>query len=105
MKPYFLFLLLVAVIFETISDTLFKLWTINSKDLFFWIGMAIYMVGTLVWAYSLKFGFLSKAISIFTVLNFILVILVGVIFLKENLSLVNKVGIMLGIISVVLMQI
>ena len=101
---YFLLLISGAVIFEVVADTLFKSWSLGGRNVFFWIGIALYTIGTFIWAYSLKFNFLSKAISIFTILNLIAVVLIGVLYFKENLSLTNKIGIVLGIASVILLQ-
>ena len=68
-------------------------------------GLSLYIVGTTFWAYSLKYGHLSKAISIFAILNLIILVLIGVFVFKEDLSLTNKIGIILGIISVILIEI
>ena len=101
---YFLVLLVLAVLFETLADSLFKSWSLNDRSLLLWIGMGIYIIGTFIWAYSLKFGFLSKAISIFTVLNLVGVLLVGILYFNEKLNTANKIGIILGVLSVVLLQ-
>ena len=63
-------------------------------------GLAIYFAGAAFWAVSLKYESLSKAISVFTVLNLVAVVLAGTLFFHENLTLVNKIGIVLGIISI-----
>lgn len=68
-------------------------------------GVGLYMIGTVIWAYSLKFEYLSKAIIIFAVVNIIVVVLAGVFIFSEDLSLLNKIGILFGIISVILIQI
>ncbi len=67
-------------------------------------GLLFYLFASIFWAFSLKYEFLSKAISVFTVLNFIMIVLVGAIIFKENLSLINKIGILLVIISIILIQ-
>lgn len=104
MKWIFISFILAAILFEAVADILFKYWTINAKGVFLWSGVLLYAIGTTIWAYSLKFEYLSKAISVFTILNLIVVILVGVILFKEDISSINKIGMMLGIISVILMQ-
>jgi len=48
--------------------------------------------------------YLSKAISVFTVLNFIIIVLIGVLYFREDLSLINKIGIALGILSVIFLE-
>ena len=74
------------------------------QNVFLYVGLTIYFIGTIIWAFSLKYGDLSKAISIFTVLNLIAIVLVGVIYFKEDLSFVNKLGIWLGVVSVIFME-
>jgi multidrug transporter EmrE-like cation transporter len=103
-KYIFFGLLLLAVVLEVAADILFKKWSIENKGLLLGIGLALYLVGTIFWAMSLKYDFLSKAVSIFTVLNMILVVIVGLFVFKEDVSTINKIGIALGIISVILIE-
>lgn len=102
---YFLILIGSAIAFEVAADILFKFSFIQNKSIYIWAGVALYTVGTIAWAFSLKYEYLSKAISIFTVLNFIAVIAAGALIFHEQVPLINKVGIGLGVVSVVLMQI
>lgn len=104
-KYIFLLLIALAVALEVAADVLFKKWSLGSKNYWLIIGLAVYMIGTTFWAYSLKYGNLSKAISIFAVLNLIILVLIGVLFFKEDLSLTNKIGIILGIIGIILIEI
>lgn len=104
LKLTFFALLLAAVALEVIGDIFFKKWAWENKNLFLALGLIIYFIGTILWAISLKYEFLSKAISIFTILNLIIVVAVGVIMFKENLSLINKIGIGLGILSAILIE-
>ena len=104
-KTIFFILILVAVIIEAIADILFKKWAIQTKNLFLILGLILYFIGTIFWAISLKYEFLSKSISIFTILNLIIIVLIGLIYFDESLSTINKIGIALGIISVILIEI
>ena len=104
MNKWFLSLVILAVVFEVVADILFKYWIINTRNIFLWGGVALYSVGTIIWAFSLKHEYLSKAITVFTVLNLIAVVLAGLLIFNEHLSLVNKFGILLGIVSVILIQ-
>ena len=104
-KYIFLLLITLAVALEVAADVLFKKWSLESKSWWLIVGLVIYMIGTTFWAYSLKYGHLSKAISIFAILNLIILVLVGVFIFKEDLSLTNKIGIVLGIIGVILIEI
>lgn len=100
----FLLIILLAVFLETVADIFFKTWSTNNRHLLLACGIFFYTIGTFIWAYSLRLEYLSKAISIFSVLNLIAVILIGVLFFKEDLSMQNKAGVALGIVSVILMQ-
>jgi len=103
-KIIFLTLITFAIIFEVIGDVFFKQWSTNQKLWSLLIGLAIYAIGTIFWAISIKYELLSSAISIFTVLNLISVVLIGVLFFKESLSPVNYLGIVLGVMSIVLLE-
>ena len=105
MKYIFFGLIALAVILEVAGDVFFKKWALEHKSLLLYVGLLIYFVGTIFWAISLKYDYLSKAISVFTILNLVAVVSVGVIYFNEDLSLVNKIGIGLGIISVFLIEI
>lgn len=104
MKALFLLLIFLAVAFEAAADIFFKKWSMESRTALMVIGMVLYAIGTFIWAYSLKYEFLSKAISVFTIVNLIVIILVGVFFFKEELTTLNIIGIALGVVSVGLLS-
>ena len=104
-KVIFLVLILLATAFEVAGDIFFKKWTIGGKNVLLIAGFLIYTIGTVFWAISLKYDYLSKAITVLAVLNLIIVVLVGVLYFNESLSLINKIGIGLGILGVVLIEI
>lgn len=103
-KAAFFALIAGSVALEVAADVLLKKWSINDKGLLLYSGLALYFLGTVLWAFSLRHEMLSKAISVFTVLNLVLVVLAGVFIFKEDLSLMNKAGIVLGIISIILLE-
>ena len=105
LKFIFFGLIALAGVLEVIGDFLFKKWSVNNRNILLFTGLFIYFIGTIFWAISLKYEYLSKAISIFTVLNLVVVVLVGIIYFKEDLSFINKIGIILGITSVILLEI
>lgn len=103
-KYAFFILIALAVIFEIAGDVLFKKWSLENKNTFLYIGFLIYAAGTVFWAFSLKYEYLSKAISVFTIVNLIVISLTGILFFKEDVSFANKIGIGLGVLSVVLIE-
>lgn len=104
MQIAFFSLITLAVAFEVFADILLKKWIIESNTTLFAIAMVLYVISVIFWAYSLKYQMLSKAITIFAVVNLIVIVLVGVIFFKESLNTTNIIGIILGILSVVLIS-
>ena len=105
LRLVFFALIALAVVLEVGGDILFKKWSLEGKNIILITGLIIYFIGTAFWAVSLKYEFLSKAVSVFTILNLIIIALVGVLYFKEDLSMINKFGIGLGIISVILIEI
>ncbi len=103
-KLLFFGLILLAVGLEVVADVLFKKWAIENRNLLLFAGLALYFAGTIFWAFSLKYESLSKAISVFTVLNLVAIILIGALYFKEDISALQKAGIMLGVISVFIME-
>lgn len=95
---------LLGVALEIAGDVFFKKWIVLNRPLLLWVGFGIYTIGALFWALSLKYEMLSKAISVFTILNLVIVVVIGVVFFKENISIVSKLGILLGIISIALIE-
>ncbi len=105
LKLIFFGLIILATALEITGDIFFKKWSINGKSAILIIGFIIYTLGTIFWALSIKYGDLSKAISLLTILNLIVVVLVGVLYFNENLTLTNKIGICLGVVSIILIEI
>ncbi|OIO80883.1 hypothetical protein AUJ84_02290 [Candidatus Pacearchaeota archaeon CG1_02_32_132] len=104
-KTIFLILIALAVVLEVTGDIYFKKYSIENKNVLLFIGLIVYFLGSIFWAISLKYELLSKSITLFTILNLIIVLAVGVLIFNEQISDINKIGIVLGIISVALMEI
>ncbi|MFA5125598.1 MAG: SMR family transporter [archaeon] len=104
LKIIFFSLILVATFLEVVGDVFFKKWSLGESNWILILGFVIYFIGTVFWAFSLKYGFLSKAISVLTILNLIAVVLVGVLYFKEDLSFINKIGIAVGVLSIILIE-
>jgi len=103
-QALFFILVVVAAGLEAFGDVILKKWALDGKNIVFAFGLLVYFASTVIWAYSLKYEFLSKAISVVTILNLIIVVLVGVLYFNEQLTLLNKLGILLGIVSVILIE-
>jgi len=104
LKFVFFGLIIIATLLEVAGDIFFKKWGLGGKNILLISGFVIYAIGIVFWAFSLKYDFLSKAISILSILNLIIVVLVGVLYFNETLSFINKIGIAMGILSLVLIE-
>lgn len=96
--------IVAAVLFEALGDIFFKSWANAHRTWMLGVGLAVYFIGTAFWAFSLKHEDLARAISIFTVINLIVIVLVGVFFFNEELTGMHKIGIALGVLSVALLE-
>ncbi len=98
--------LILLVIFEACADIIAKYFAITNK---LWIGvgaLAVYIIANIFWLVSLKNGAeLATGAVIFSVISQILAILIGVLIYHEHLSIIQGIGIILGLISLVLLVI
>ncbi len=104
LKLTFWILILLGTALEIAGDIFFKKWALEHRPMLLAFGLFIYAIGSLFWALSLRYEVLSKAISIFTILNLVIVAFVGVIFFQEHISTVSKIGILLGLVSIALIE-
>ena len=103
-KVIFFALIFAGVILEVFGDFFFKKWSISGKTSILILGLLIYFTGAYFWAMSLKYEGLAKAVAIFTILNLVIGVLLGVLYFNEDLSVANRIGVALGIVSIVLLE-
>ncbi len=105
-KPQQIFwlLLLCAVSLEIVADVLFKEWSHHHRNNWLVFGLIVYGAGTVLWAYSLKYEGLSKALVFFTLTNLLVGVALGTLLYKESLSLPNKAGVVLALIAIGLLE-
>lgn len=88
-----------------IGDTIIKYWTGNQKDWMVVVVLVFYTISGLLYFPTLLNENLTTATVIWSVLSLIGSVLVGLLIFRETVSLVQGVGIMLGILSVILIKI
>lgn len=93
----------ILIIFEAIADVLAKEWSLHGL----WIRAAgallAYLLANTFWLFALKNGSgLGRGAIIFSVASAILATIIGFVFYKENLTTLQIVGILIGIVSMVL---
>ena len=97
-------LLLAAVAFEVTGDLMFRKWGIERQWPQFVLSLIIYNLGTIAWGVSLLFMEVSTGIVILGVLNVVLVFAGGVVFFHEHVSVMQAVGMLLGVASLILLS-
>ena len=103
-KELFYIFIFLGVLLEAGGDFFFKKWSIENKTSVLIFGLLIYFAGAYFWAMSLKFEGLAKAVAIFTILNMLIAVSVGILYFNEGLTMTNRIGIILGIISIILVE-
>jgi len=105
MKYIAIILPTIVAILEIIADILFKEWAIHAKKIPLFSGIILYVLATFAWAFSLKYQGLVRAVLIFGIITATVAILIGIFIYKEQASPLNILGIILGIISIILLEI
>ena len=103
-KIIFLALMCLAVVSELVGDFFFKKWALGDGMFVLGFGLLMYFVGSVFWAFTLKHETLSQAIAVFVLLSLFGAVFVGAVFFHEDLSFLNKVGIFLAAVSIVLVE-
>ncbi|MBI4136224.1 MAG: EamA family transporter [Candidatus Vogelbacteria bacterium] len=96
--------LLVLVLFELIADIFAKEWSLRNYPWLLAVAALLgYLLANTSWLFALRYGSgLARGAIVFSVASAILAILVGLLFYKEQLSLIQIAGAALGIIALVL---
>ena len=97
-------LLLIAGIITTAGDIIMKKWVVSSNYYWYVIGLIIYMIGTVFLVQTYKYKNIAVASIIYVIFNVVALIFVSWFFYKEKLSGMQMIGILLGIISVTILE-
>lgn len=98
-------LLLIGGIILTIGDIVMKKWVTNNNYVFYIVGLIVYLIGLNFLAQSFKYKNIAVASVIFVIFNVVTLSLVSWLYFKETLSLFQIIGIVLGICSVIILEI
>jgi multidrug transporter EmrE-like cation transporter len=101
-------LLIASCIIAVIADMLFIFWAKKETHPTWLIGMAFLLntIGTIIWIYCLRFGIESAfAITFYALFTVAGCSVVGYFVFKEHLSVVNFIGLILSVLSILLISI
>ena len=98
--------IILLVLFEGLADIVAKYFAVTNK-IYIAIGaLILYVVANIFWLIALKDGVgLATGAVIFSIASEFLAILIGLLIYHEQISLLQGIGLILGIISLVLLVI
>lgn len=96
----FVTLLLVT---EIVAELMLKTWATSSKTQFLVLGVASYVLLSLIFAKSMQNNSITAINTAWQCGNVALVSIIGVFFLKESISNPQKIGVFLACVSTILM--
>ena len=93
----------LLIVFELVADVLAKEWSLHGQAIR-WIGaIAAYVVANTFWLFALRQGSgLARGAIIFSVASAIIAVSLGLFLYKENITRLQIIGVLVGIISLVL---
>lgn len=97
-------LLFIGGLILTMGDLVMKKWIIENNITIFISGLAIYLLGLIFLAYSFKYKNIAAASTIFVIFNIITLSIVSWIYFKETLTPFQMIGIALGIVSILFLE-
>ena len=96
--------ILFATVLESVGDVAFRYATLNNKEIYRWLGLAAYVIGSALWAISLKHHELTKGLIVFIALNVMFVAIADRLFFGEVLKPIQIIGILLTLSGVLLVE-
>jgi len=88
----------------TAGDLIMKKWTGNSSPFLYGLGLIVYLIGMVFLSQSFKFKNIAVASLMLVLFNIITLLIASWFFYQEKLSLIQMVGIIFGLISVVILE-
>jgi multidrug transporter EmrE-like cation transporter len=98
-------LILIGAIIVTVGDIVLKKWVMTNSFFLYFLGIFFYLIGASFLALSYKYKNIAVASVIFIMLNIFILSLVSWLYFKEPLSQLQIIGIILGLSSVVILEV
>ena len=94
--------MLVVVVIEAVSDIVAKEWSLRDKTWLFVVALSGYILTNLFWLWALKNDVgLARGAVIFSAGSAILGVVSGFLIYKETFTVLETIGIMLGLLSLI----
>ena len=98
-------LLLVGGAVLTLGDIIMKKWVVGGGNWLYLAGMAVYLLGLVFLVETFKYKNIAIASTIFVIFNVIILTLISWVYYRETLSIIQILGIVMGIAAVVVLEI
>lgn len=98
-------LILIGGLVLTVGDLIMKKWVNSNSPTFYLLGLIVYLVGLNFLAQSYKYKNIAVASTLFVIFNVVILSVFSWFYFKESLTPLQISGIILGIISVILLEI
>jgi drug/metabolite transporter (DMT)-like permease len=104
-SPFFWSLpMTMLLLCELAADFLGKQWTLQKKSILFKASLSLYVLGNAFWLFAVLNGVgLSRGAILFAVGQEIATVSMGIFYFKESLNAKQKIGLLLGIFTIVIM--
>jgi len=101
-REYILFWIFIVLgtFLESVGDVSFRYATIANKELYRWLGYAVYILGSAAWAISLKYHELTKGLIVFIAVNVLMVAVASRFMFNEHLSVNQMIGVVLVLLGI-----
>lgn len=94
----------LLILFELVADIFAKQWSVSGRPHIWLVAIVAYCLANFFWLFALKNGVgLGRGAVMFSLVSEALAIIVGLYFFKEHITLMQGVGILLGVVSLVLL--
>jgi multidrug transporter EmrE-like cation transporter len=100
-----LLLVLIGGLILTLGDIVFKNWSLNNSWVTFFCGLFIWTIGLIFLAFSFKYKNIAIASLIFSLSNVISLTVISWLWYNEGLTTNQIIGIILGIIAVIFLEV
>lgn len=99
------FPLLMLIVFEGVADILSKEWAVRGKFTWWLLAIGGYVVANTFWLFAIRNGSgLTRGAIIFSVGSAILAVAIGLLLYREEISRMQALGVVLGLVAVALIS-
>ena len=104
MNIFAIVLIFVGGLVLTVGDLIMKRWVGNGSLSLYFLGLGVYLIGMVFLSQSFRFKNIAVASLMLVLFNIISLLLVSWFIYQEKLSLIQIIGVLLGLISIIILE-